>query len=123
MAGHRLLIVEDDTATREALRGHYLRLGWQVSEAGTIAEALASLDSNPQPCCLILDLMLSDGDGVAVLEKVRAKGFKTRVAICTGTIDLARLKATSGLKPDAMLPKPIRLPEVWTTPCRVCEEP
>src|SRR4051794_19332400 len=120
---HCLLIVEDDTATREALQGHYLRLGWQVSEAGTIAEALASLDSDPEPCCLILDLMLPDGAGLAVLERVREKGLKTRVAVCTGSVDLAQLRKVALLSPDAMLPKPIYLPEVWTAPCRVCEEP
>src|SRR4051794_23230779 len=121
MNGHRLLIAEDDAATRKALRGHYLRLGWQVSEAGTVAEALASLDSEPEPCCLILDLTLPDGDGTAVLERVRAKGHKTRVAVCTGSIDLAQLRAVALLRPDAMLPKPIRLPDVWTEPCHVCE--
>ena len=123
MAGHRLLIVEDDTATREALRGHYRRLGWQVSEVGTVGEALALLDAEPEPCCLILDLMLPDGHGSAVLERVREKGLKTRVAVCTGSVDLAQLRTIAMLSPDAMLPKPIHLPEVWTAPCRVCEEP
>jgi two-component system OmpR family response regulator len=122
MAEHRLLVVEDDTSTRDVLRGYYSRMGWQVSEAGTVAEALALLNSEPEPCCLILDLMLPDGDGTAVLKEVRAKGLKTRVAVCTGTVDLARLKAVAELRPDAMLPKPIQLPEVWTHPCGVCGE-
>src|SRR3954469_19581172 len=110
---HRLLIVEDDSATREALRGIYTRLGWLVSEAGTVAEALALLDAEPEPCCLILDLMLPDGDGTAVLERVRAKGLKTWVAVGTGTVDLALLRTVALLRPDTMLPKPIRLPDVW----------
>src|SRR3954471_4490647 len=121
MGGHRLLIVEDDAATRHALRGVYEPMGWEVREAGTLAEGLASLDSGPEPCCLILDLTLPDGDGTAVLRRLRDKGFRTRVAVCTGMIDLARLKAAAQLRPDAMLPKPIRLPEVWVEPCRVCQ--
>src|SRR5690348_8253328 len=111
---HRLLIVEDDPATRRTLRETYQRMGWQVGEAATVGEALTLLDSQPEPCCLILDLMLADGDGSAILERVRSKGLKTRVAVCTGSIDLAQLKQVALLKPDAMLPKPIRLPEVWT---------
>jgi len=120
MVGHRLLVVEDHTATRDALRAHYERLGWHVDMAGTVAEGLALLDAGPEPCCLILDLVLPDGEGTTVLERVREKGLRTHVAVCTGTVDLARPKAAAALRPDAMLPKPIRLPEVWTEPCRVC---
>src|SRR4051794_10128815 len=90
-----------------------------VGGAGRICEALASPDSNPEPWCLILDLMLPDGDGMAVLEGVRAKSLKTRVAVCTGTVNLIRLKAAAELRPDVMLPRPICLPGVWTEPCRV----
>jgi DNA-binding response OmpR family regulator len=122
MAGHRLLVVEDDAATQDALREIYTRQGWHVSVAGTEVQALACLDSEPEPCCLILDLMLPDGDGSAVLKKVRAKGLRTRVAVCSGTVDLALTRAVSLLKPDAMIPKPIHLPDVWTKPCRVCKE-
>lgn len=122
MAQHRLLVVEDDASTREALRGIYTRRGWQVSEAGTVDEALSLLDSAPEPCCMILDLHLPDGDGVDVLRKVREKGLKTRIAVCTGSVELSRLKAAAELKPDAMLPKPIELPDFWTRPCQACDE-
>ena len=97
--------------------------GWagRVSEAGTVAEGLTKLDVEPEPCFLILDLMLPDGDGIAVLEAVRQKGLRTLVAVCTGSVDLARLKAVAELRPDAMFPKPIRMPNEWTETCRVCE--
>jgi len=121
MAEHRLLVVEDDPSTRESISGYYRRRGWQVREAGSLAEGLARLDAEPEPCCLILDLMLPDGDGVAILERVRQKGLRTRVAVCTGSVDLARLRAAAELRPDAMLPKPLHLPEVLTEMCRVCD--
>ena len=121
MGEHRLLVVEDDVPTRDALCDYYQRMGCHVSEAGTVAEGLASLDAGPEPCFLILDLMLPDGDGVAVLEGVRQRGLKTLVAVCTGSVDLARLKAVAELGPDAMFPKPIRMPNEWTEGCRVCE--
>jgi len=120
MARHRLLVVEDDTASQDAYPQFYSRLGWDVNAAGTVAEALAALDSVPEPCCLILDLMLPDGDGVTVLKKVRDRGLRTRVAVCTGSVDLGSLKAAAELRPDDMLPKPVSLPEIWTEPCRVC---
>src|SRR5437764_13453537 len=79
MAEHRLMVVEDDPTTRNVLRKNYTRMGWQVSMAGTGAEAMALLDSEPEPCCMILDVMLPDGDGFEVLKKVRAKALRTRV--------------------------------------------
>ena len=121
MNGHRLLIVEDDEGTRDSLRAYYGRSGWDVRVAGTVSEGLTSLDAGPEPCCLILDLKLPDGDGRAILERMRSRMFRTRVAVCTGSMDLAQLREVALLKPDAMLSKPIRLPEVWTEPCRVCE--
>ena len=121
MGEHRLLVVEDDVATRDALCEYYSRMGWQISEAGTLAEGLTKLDVEPEPCYLILDLMLPDGDGITVLEAVRHKGLRTLVAVCTGSVDLARLKAVAELGPDAMFPKPIRMPNEWTETCRVCE--
>src|SRR5437588_8246828 len=103
MAKHRLLVVEDDSASQDAYRQFYSRSGWEVRVAGTVGEALSLLDADTEPCCLILDLHLPDGDGVDVLRRVRDKGLKTRVAVCTGSVDLARLKAASELKPDDML--------------------
>ena len=121
MAEHRLLVVEDDVPTRATLRDYYSRMGCHVSEAGTVAEAFALLESELEPCFLILDLILPDRDGVAVLEAVRQKGLRTLVAVCTGSVDLYRLKAVAELRPDAMFPKPIRMPNSWTETCRVCE--
>lgn len=120
MAEHRLLVVEDDIPTRGALGEYYSRMGWHVSEAGTVAEGLSKLDTEPEPCYLILDLKLPDGDGIAVLEGLRQRGLKTLVAVCTGLVDLTRLKAVAELGPDAMFPKPIRMPNAWTDTCRVC---
>ena len=120
MAGHRLLIVEDHEATRDTLRDHYHGMGWQVVAAGTVAGALEALEAGPAFCGILLDLRLPDGEGIAVLERVRARGLMTRVAVCTGDVDLGRLKAVAALRPDAMLPKPIRLPEIWADLCAVC---
>jgi CheY-like chemotaxis protein len=117
---HRLLVVEDDPGTRYAFRGRFARLGWDVSAARTVAEALAALDAEPEPCCLVLDLILPDGRGETVLERLREKGMRTRVAICTGSTDAARLTAVAGLRPDAMLTKPVGVADVWDGACRVC---
>lgn len=105
MAGLRVLIVEDDLSTRAALRSTFSRRGWQVTTAATLGEGLASLD--PAPDCIVLDLVLPDGPGEAVLRKVRAENIPSRIAVSTGTSDPTRLAAVKGMEPDILLFKPL----------------
>jgi response regulator of citrate/malate metabolism len=55
-----------------------------VSEAATVAEALAVIEQSPPPQWMLLDLMLPDGCGISVLEKVRAANLPCTVCIITG---------------------------------------
>ena len=112
----RLFVVEDDPSTSKALVAIFRHKGWEVVAAKTVNEALAVLDSGVEFCCLVLDLMLPDGDGESILKRVRADRPKTRVAVCTGVADQARLSAVAALQPQALLRKPVSLVEI----CRVC---
>jgi len=102
---HRLLLVEDHEDTRHLLRRMLTLCGWEVVEAATIAEGLARLD--PPPECVILDLQLPDGDGEAILRKIRSDALPTRVVVNTGLEDSTRLGEVSDLKPEAVLHKPV----------------
>src|SRR5690349_2146990 len=66
-----VLIVEDDASARMAISRILKKLGFAVSEAGTIREALVSLDESPD--WILLDLMLPDGCGIGVIDEVRAR--------------------------------------------------
>ena len=106
MAGLRVLIVEDDTPTRVALQTIFARRGWQVATAATVTEGLARLE--PAPDCIVLDLVLPDGGGEAVLRKVRSENLPTRmVAVATGTNDPSHLAVVRELDPDILLFKPL----------------
>jgi CheY-like chemotaxis protein len=85
-------------------------MGWDIRVAATIAEAKALL--LPCPDGLVLDLMLPDGDGVDLLEQVRAEGLPIRIAVTTGSADVRRLQAVADLRPDVLLAKPIHLPDL-----------
>jgi DNA-binding response OmpR family regulator len=100
-----MLLVEDDRGTRTLLRRMLTLCGWEVTEAASLEEAFDRLD--PLPDCLLLDLVLPDGDGACLLRKVRAEGLPVRVVVYTGTDDLARLRAVRSLRPDALLTKPL----------------
>jgi CheY-like chemotaxis protein len=106
----RLLLVEDDWRTHNALRKILGKLGWDVQSAMTVSGGLALLDQNPD--AIILDLMLPDGDGEAVLRKARAECPLTRIAITTGVEDHVRLEEIRNLQPDALLRKPLDLDEL-----------
>lgn len=103
----RLLLVEDDFATLQALRLLLSRAGWNVEVASTLAQALRRLESCPD--WLVIDLMLPDGDGTALLKKVRDENMDVRVAVITASSDSARLRIVNELKPDLVLIKPIDL--------------
>jgi DNA-binding response OmpR family regulator len=106
MTMKRVLIVEDDSASRRVLRSIFVQHGWVVIEAGSVAQALASLD--PPADCLILDLMLPDGPGEAVLRKIREDSLPGRVVlVTTGVSDPARRMEVAKLDPDFLLQKPI----------------
>ncbi len=112
---HLLLIVEDHELSRRALASLLSRQGWEVHAVATVSEGLELLDDVPE--CVVLDLMLPDGDGETVLRAVRERSLPTRVVIASGTGDEDRLEALRSLHPDAILRKPLRIDEV----CHACE--
>ena len=112
---HAIVLVEDHDTTRRVLARLLSLKGWQVRTAATVAEGLDLLESEPD--CVITDLMLPDGEGEAVVRRVRDSGLPTRVVVTTATGDEARLERVRRLKPDGVLRKPIDLDEV----CRLCE--
>ncbi|KHA70374.1 histidine kinase [Pseudomonas chlororaphis] len=73
----RLLIVDDNVATRYALRRRLERHGYEVLEAGTGGEGLALIESEVLDA-LILDVNLPDMSGFDIVRKLRAD---TRTAL------------------------------------------
>jgi PAS domain S-box-containing protein len=67
----RLLIVDDNTATRYALRRRMERQGFKVSEAGTGTDGLAMIEAQI-PDALILDVNLPDMSGFDIVRQLRA---------------------------------------------------
>jgi DNA-binding response OmpR family regulator/signal transduction histidine kinase len=68
--GHRVLVVDDDPSIRaicvEVLGNH----GYAVSEADSCAAALVAV-RDARPHLILVDVMLPDGDGFELLEKLK----------------------------------------------------
>ena len=99
-----MLVVEDDRAARRAVTRILRTQGYSVTEAGSVADAMAGLAQRPD--WVLLDLMLPDGCGSEVLEKVHADRLMTRVCVVTGCAP-AKLEEVRLLGPDHVLIEPL----------------
>src|SRR6185295_19910543 len=81
MSGRRVLVVEDDSLIRWSLSERLRHEGYDVIEAGTAAEA-AEQAANGIDLAL-LDYRLPDGDGLAVMRRLRELDPDTLVIMLT----------------------------------------
>jgi CheY-like chemotaxis protein len=111
-----ILLVEDDDANRKLVRIVLTGAHYRISEATSVAEALALL-AHEKPDLLLLDIRLGDGSGLDVVRRVRADPAFDQVPALAITAqamkdDEGRFLAAGF---DAYLSKPIdtrRLPQV-----------
>lgn len=69
-----VLIVEDDANAADALRILFTETGNRVSLAHSARRAVEVATNDP-PDLLLLDLTLPDGDGLEVIDRLRADGI------------------------------------------------
>jgi PAS domain S-box-containing protein len=68
-----VLIIEDDTTSREMLERTVELEGWSVSSATTGTEAIAKLEDGLLPSVILLDIMMPEMDGFGVLERLEER--------------------------------------------------
>jgi signal transduction histidine kinase/DNA-binding response OmpR family regulator len=68
-----VLLVEDDGAARETARRIVAKLGYSVAEAANGVEALRWLEAHPTPALILLDLIMPQMDGFALLQAIRER--------------------------------------------------
>lgn len=100
-----ILVVDDDTA----VRGLVVRIlrSWghsAISEAGSVAEALACADAQ-RPDVVLVDIGLPDGDGFSLTRQLRAKYLTLRVVIFSSDADRANIAAAHRAGAVGFLPK------------------
>lgn len=84
--GERALVVDDDAVSREFVRRAIDDRFSDLVEAETYEEALAE-GREGSFGLIVLDYRLPDGDGVAILEELRADGVEAPVIMLTGQGD------------------------------------
>lgn len=107
----QVLVVEDDKNLRQFLRNALREEGYAVDEAESGNRALARALERGY-ACIVLDVMLPERDGFAIVEELRRRRVLTPVLMLTARDDLpSRLK---GLEDgaDDYLTKPFDLAEL-----------
>jgi len=103
----KVLIVEDDLATRKGLEESIKDLGGEPRSVGTVKEAAGAVEGF-DPHLLIVDIHLPDGDGIEVLRAARETNPDREGIVITGqgSIDNA-IEALRAGAVDYLL-KPLR---------------
>ncbi len=78
-----LLLLDDDQALRTRLGRALESRGFQVTTAGSVAEATAALSAH-LPAFAVLDMRLDDGNGLKVVEAIRERRDDARIVMLTG---------------------------------------
>ena len=112
----KVMLLEDDTAFREALafvlaKEHELEV---IAQAGSLAEARQALDGRLDVA--LLDLALPDGDGTELIAELRRSNPSIKVMVLSATIWPRRVEELLlRAEVDAVLDK-------WQAPAQIARE-
>lgn len=109
--GTKLLVVEDEPAIQDMLATSLAFVGYEVARAGTGAEALAHTGKERIDLAL-LDVMLPDIDGFALLRQLRQVHPRMAAVFVTARDDLEDRLTGLTLGGDDYVTKPFSLEEV-----------
>jgi DNA-binding NtrC family response regulator len=106
-------VVDDEPAIRELLNVIVASAGYEVETFSGGAEVLACAD--PMPGAVLLDLMMPEVDGVAVLKELRRRHPMLPVIILTAVNEISRAVEVTKLGAYDYLVKPIDQERLKTT--------
>ena len=107
----KILIVEDEPALRELIQRSLEKERYVVEVAADFNSALRKIEDYDYDCVL-LDIMLPDGSGLDLLEKLKAMHKRENVIIISAKDSLEDKVLGLELGADDYLPKPFHLAEL-----------
>src|SRR5687768_182490 len=110
----KILVVDDDRFIRMALGEALRSWGYEVAEAGSIAEAEQQFAANDAKVVL-LDIELPDGSGLDLLKDLKEENPETIVIMVTGSVDVPNTVAALRGGAHDFIGKPIKLEELRVT--------
>ena len=107
----KILIVEDDQDLREITVRSLEKERYVVSQAPDFRTALLKIEDYDYDC-ILLDIMLPDGNGLDLLKELQSLGKRTNVIILSAKDSIEDKVAGLDLGADDYLPKPFHLAEL-----------
>lgn len=107
----KILIVEDDQDLREITTRSLEKERYVVSQAPDYRTALLKIEDYDYDC-ILLDIMLPDGNGLDLLKELQALGKRTNVIILSAKDSIEDKVVGLDLGADDYLPKPFHLAEL-----------
>ncbi|MBQ7791095.1 MAG: response regulator transcription factor [Rikenellaceae bacterium] len=107
----KILIVEDESSLRELMQRTLQQERYVVETAADFAQAEAKIAAYDYDCVL-LDIMLPDGNGLKLLEQLKAMRKRENVIIISARDSLEDRIAGLEQGADDYLPKPFHLAEL-----------
>ena len=107
----KLLLIEDDASLREIMQRALKSEGYIVESAGTYFEACDKIAGYSYDC-IMLDIMLPDGNGLQLLEQIKKNGNDARVIIISARDSLDDKIEGLNLGADDYLSKPFYMAEL-----------
>ena len=105
----RILVVEDDTAIREALNEVLVDLGYEVVSASDGRRGLALAAEQSEPCPILLDWRMPVLDGPTFLARLRELPRGKEFPVILSTADRSATVAAVGDQVTGVLSKPFDL--------------
>ena len=107
----KILIIEDEPSLREIMSRVLRQEGYVVESAATYLEADSKVAGYSYDC-ILLDVMLPDGNGLKLLEYIRNLGKRENVIIVSARDSLEDKVSGLELGADDYLPKPFHTAEL-----------
>ncbi len=115
---NQVLVVDDEAAMRAALEANFRRGGWKVITAAGASEALFRFRQNPCPL-VVTDMRMPDGDGLHVMQGVRALNPRTAVIFLTAFGNIPEAVAAMREGACDYLEKPVSFERLQETAQRI----
>lgn len=107
----KILIIEDEKELRELMARSLIKERYIVEEADSYLKALEKIDLYEYDC-ILLDIMLPDGNGLSLLEELKNKGKRNGVIIISAKDSIDDKVKGLNLGADDYLAKPFHLAEL-----------
>ena len=107
----KILIIEDELEIAQSIKNYFRTNGIQCEMAENYKLALSKIDSYDYDC-ILLDLMLPDGDGFDILRELKRKNKTDGVIVVSAKETLETRLEGFNLGADDYLTKPFHLSEL-----------